>query len=373
DGRRCTDPLRRRRAAAAGAGRRPHAAGPADLRRARRRGLAPGTAGDRPVPGRGGDRGGLALADPRPARQRGQRRALGAGEDRDAGARRQEVARGAAERAVGELDRPVHGQRLRHGVRLLLRPPPQGLRQPHHRLHQHRPDHRLPAAARRAAGGQAGARPVRSGQLGLRHRREQRLLGRRDGERQRGRPDRDLPAPADGEGVVRHQVRQPAAARPRAGRSHAHPLLGDARPRRAGARPAHQPGRGADRRRRRLRRRRLRGAPQPLPRRPAGRLGGRLDDAPAAAGRRAVARREDPGRRRGHPADAQPRAARGEPRLAPEGGGPALAPGGPAAQAQRQRPGQRPVPQRRQAGRSRAADGADRCSRPVARRALRLL
>ena len=59
----------------------------------------------RPLPRRRGRRGRLALADPRAARQRGQRRALGADQDRDAGARRQEVAGRPAQRPVGRLHR----------------------------------------------------------------------------------------------------------------------------------------------------------------------------------------------------------------------------------------------------------------------------
>jgi hypothetical protein len=52
----------------------------------------------------------------------------------------------AAERVEVGLRRALHRQRLRDGVRLLLRPAAQGLLQPGHRLRQHRADHRLPTA-----------------------------------------------------------------------------------------------------------------------------------------------------------------------------------------------------------------------------------
>ena len=212
DGR--ADPLRRR-PPRRDPGREPAAAGAHHLRRAGRGRLRPRPPGPRPLPGRRAGRGALALADPRAARQRGQRRALGAGQDRDPRARGQEVAVGPPQRPVGGLHRAVHRQRLRDGLRLLLRAPAQGLRQPDHRVHQHRPDHRLPAPARRPAGRQARAEPVRPGSLGLRHRREQRLLGRRAGQRQRratwSPPSGELPT---AKASLRHQVRQPRAARP---------------------------------------------------------------------------------------------------------------------------------------------------------------
>ena len=128
------------------------------------------------------------------------------------------------------------------------------------------------APPRRPAGDQARARPGRPARLGLRHRRELRLLRRRPAVGQRARPRRAVPRPADGEGVVRHQARQPRPARLGPAGPHPRPLLAHAAGRQQAARPAHLAGRRADRRDRRLRRRRVRGARQPLAGRRARRL-----------------------------------------------------------------------------------------------------
>ncbi len=104
------------------------------------------------------------------ARQRGQCRALGAREGGDAGPGRAQDADHTAQRTVRRLDRPRSLERVRDGVRVLLRPAPQGLRQPRHRLHQHRRHPRPPGPAHRPPGPQAGTQPVRRVGLGLRHR-----------------------------------------------------------------------------------------------------------------------------------------------------------------------------------------------------------
>jgi hypothetical protein len=62
-----------------------------------------------------------------------------------------------------------------------------------------------------------------------------RLLGGRAGQRQRRRPRRHVPRPADGEGELRDEVRQPRAARPRPAGPHPDPVLADARARRQAA------------------------------------------------------------------------------------------------------------------------------------------
>ena len=176
-----------------------------------------------------------------------------------------------------------------------------------------------------AAGRQARAEPVRPARVGLRPRREQRLLGRRDGQRQRARPRRPVPRPADREGVVRDEARQPRPARLGPAGPHPRPLLAHARPRRPAGRRPHVAHRRPDRRDRRLRRGRLRGAPQLQPGHRARRLARGLGR--AARPGRGRHRRAGQGAAglRGHHAHPQRGAARGQPRLAPEGRGGALA------------------------------------------------
>ena len=151
--------------------------------------------------------------------------------------------------------------------------------------------------ARHAArqGPKTDAQPVRPGRLGLRHRRERRLLGRRAGVRQRPRPGRPCSA----------RLPNAKAASPRssstatcstttraAARAVRFTLMPQARAKLVDVRTS--PDRRAHRRDRRLRRGRLRGAPQLQPRhRPRGLAGGlggavRADrrDASASAARR---------------------------------------------------------------------------------------
>ena len=71
--------------------------------------------------------------------------------------------------------------------------------------------------------------------LGLRHRRERRPLGGRDGERHRARPRRPVPRHPERQGVVRHQGGEPRPPRLRSAGQDPDPLLADAR--------AHRPDR----------------------------------------------------------------------------------------------------------------------------------
>ncbi|CAA9295471.1 MAG: Spore photoproduct lyase, partial [uncultured Friedmanniella sp.] len=343
---------------------------PPDLRRARRAGAAAGAAGAAALAGRRGDRGGQPLEHPGAARRPDQRRPLGADQDRGAGARREEVPERAAERALRRLHRAVDGQRLRDGLRLLLRPAPQGLQQPGHDVREHRADHALPRPAHHPAGHQEHAEPVRPDRLALRHRREQRLLRRRHHQRQRGRPRGAVPPAAHRQGQLRHQVRQPRSARARPPGPDPGPLLADARGDGQAGRHPHLPGRGADRGHRRLRRRRVRGAPQLLPGRRGRRLAGAVDRALRAGQRRRGGDGPPAAGRRDHLPHPQRAAARGQPGLAPEGRGGALAPRPAGDQTLGERRPQRPVPQRGQAGLPRPAAGragADpaRVHRPV--------
>ncbi len=270
----------------------------------------------------------------------------GSDQGRDARPRGEEDPHHPPQRPVRRLDRPRRLQRLRDGLRLLLRPAPQGLRQSDHRLHQHRPDHRPPGPPHRTPGAQAGTEPVRRPVLGVRHRGERRLLGGRTDLRQHRRPRARLHAVAHRQGVLRDQVRQPRPARARPARTDADPLLPHAAGRLTPPRRADLARRRARRRRRGLPGRRLRSALQPLARGPPPRLAGRLGGAAAAPRRRPAAAGEAAGRRGGHHADAQPGPARGQPRLAPPRGGRAVAAGAPAGQAFRERSPQRPLPQR---------------------------
>ncbi|CAA9259762.1 MAG: Spore photoproduct lyase, partial [uncultured Corynebacteriales bacterium] len=320
---------------------------------------APRQGGPGPVPGRRAGAGGQPLADPAAARRRGERGPLGPDQDRVARPRREEEPDRPAQRPLRRLHRPVHRERLRDGLRVLLRPAPQGLREPDHRLRQHRPDHRLPRPARRPAAAE-GAEPGRPVGLGVRHRRELRLLRRRRGQRQRPGPGRALPRAAGGEGVVRHQARQPGPAGLRPGRPDPGPVLADAGPGGPAAGHPHRPDRRPDRRHRRLRRRRLRGARQLQPGRDVRGLAVRLGRAAVHTGRRHRRRGQAPAGRRGHLPDPQRRPARDQPRLAPEGRGPDLATRRAGAEALRHRRGQRALPRGVQAGVGAAADRTDR-------------
>lgn len=154
------------------------------LGRARRSGRSTRTASTCPVPAGADHRSRLALADTFPARQRRQPRPVGAGEDRRPRPGCQEVVVGAAERSISGLDRPVDRQRMRDGLRVLLCAAAQGIRQPHHGIHQHRQDYRVPRTTHPPARPQTCSQSMRSHRLGVRHRRKQRLQCRCHDHRQ---------------------------------------------------------------------------------------------------------------------------------------------------------------------------------------------
>ncbi len=167
-------------------------------------------------------------------------RGLGADQALDPGARGQEGPRLAAERPQRPLHRAVELERLRHGLRLLLRAAPQGLRQPDHPVRQHRGDRPGDRPPRRRPGPPPRPRPDRRPALGQRPRRERRPLGRRDGEGACSRPRRafrGIPnAKASFSFATKFVNPDLLAYRPRG--QDPHPLLADARAHRPGGRRA---------------------------------------------------------------------------------------------------------------------------------------
>ncbi|CAA9327809.1 MAG: Spore photoproduct lyase, partial [uncultured Frankineae bacterium] len=346
---------------------------PQDLRRAGGCRAAAGSGGARPLAGRRTGGGRLPLAHPGAGGRRGERPALGADQDRGARPGRQEVARRTAERPLLRLHRAVDGQRVRHGLRLLLRAAPQGLLQPGDGVRQHRADPALHGAPRRPPGTQVDAGPGRPVGVGLRHRGEQRLLRGRPAVGQRPRPRRAVPRPADRQGVVRHQARQPRPALLGPAGPHPCAVLAHARRRLPPARHPHRPDRRPHRGPRRLRRGGVRGARQPLARRRPGGLARRLGPA-ARRPRRGHGRGvQGTGGRGGHLPHPQRAAARGQPRLAPAGRAAAVDTADPAGQAVADRRPQRALPHRVQGRAGARAHRPDRRAHPVVARPVRLL
>ncbi|CAA9497207.1 MAG: Spore photoproduct lyase, partial [uncultured Solirubrobacteraceae bacterium] len=344
-----------------------------DLRRARRDGAPARARGARPVPAGQRRRGPVALADPRPARQRRQRRRLERDQAHAARSRHAEGAAPAAQRPFERLHRTVAVQRLRDELCVLLRPAAQGLRQPDHGVREHRADPARDRAPRCTPGTQADCEPVRSRRLGLRHRRELRLLGRRVGVRQRARPRRPVRADRRREGVLCDEGGQPRPARARPAGRHPRALLAHAARSVAAGRRAHASGQAPHRRDRRLRRGRLRGARQPLAGHRRRRLARRLGRAAHRARRRREQPREGADGRRDHLSDAQRPAARGQPRLAPARRGAALDAHDAGAEAIADRRLERALPAWVEGGASAGAARPDRAPHALAARALRVL
>ena len=247
-----------------------------DLPRARRVRPRPRTRGARPVP-RGRARGGaVAPADPGALRQRRQRRATGcatSGRSSCSGTKKSLTARPNGRSA--DFIAPSTSNGCAMSCSYCYVPRRKGYANPITVFVNIEKILGYLERHCRATGDEAGAEPVRPRRLGLRPRRERRLLGRRDGLRQRPGPGRPVRRPAERQGELRHQVRQPRAARLRPAWRHPGPLLADAGGRVEEGRHPHLEDRRPDRRHGRLRGGRLRGARQLQPgHRPRGVAGG---------------------------------------------------------------------------------------------------